>query len=452
MGHKIALINPPSPFLMDERVTPNTGLLNVATGIRNGGHDVHVFDFCGEQNYQEQMRTVSKENFDAYGFSTTSAQFFYTQDLLQILRQENPKAFAVAGGAHASSMSSLRDRLTYEERSQDKNIRALEEFDLILEGEGDFSHEEIFKKGPKWRKMPLIKNLDDVPISDRSFFDIQSYRFKINDLESTSLVTQRGCPFRCKFCCGRDIDSYRILRSFSPEKVLEELDYLHNEFGFEAFMWQDEEINLDPKKIFKLSNLLQKRNYIHRGMIRSDLSIRNPDALRALADAGFVEVGGGIESGSDKVLEAISKRSTYEMNLKTVEIVRGTGMTFKAFTMVGLPSETYDDIMLTKQWLLEANPDSFDLANLQPYPGSIIYDDSTHSTRFEGYGAEYKGQLFFDKIDFSKTPSFYKGIPGKYRCTVRTPELSAEDLIRIRDEVEIEVREKLYGQKQGVKQ
>ena len=45
-------------------------------------------------------------------------------------------------------------------------------------------------------------------------------------------MTQRGCPFQCTFCCGRNIDMYRKVRSKSPEQILEELDYLNSEFGF----------------------------------------------------------------------------------------------------------------------------------------------------------------------------------------------------------------------------
>ena len=446
MNKRIALINPPSPFLINERVTPNTGILGVATEMKKGGLDVQVFDFCGDVDYKGAMEEISREGFGVYGFSTTSAQFSYTHELLQILRRINPGALAIVGGAHASAMASLRDRMGAEERANDPNIRALEEFDLIFAGEGEQVPDQLFKPGQKWRTMPLIKDLGSVSIPDRGFFDIKSYHYTIGGLESTSLLTQRGCPFKCKFCCGRNIDTYKKLRFFSPQRVLEELDYLNGEFGFEAFMWQDEEINLSPSRVFELSRLLQKRHYTHRGMVRPDLVTNHPETLGALVDAGFVELCGGIESGSNRILKEIDKGTTAEMNLRAAEMIRGAGMTFKAFLMLGLPSETYEDIELTKKWLLQAKPDSFDLAILQPYPGSIIYDEATTSTRFEGYEVEYDGKLFFNRLDFSKSPSFYKGIPGQYKCSVRTGDLSAEDLVGIRDRLEEEVRQTLYNQ------
>lgn len=447
MNKRVALINPPSPFLINERVIPNMGLLHVATEMRKGGIDVKVFDFCGDKEYESHMEGVALERFDVYGFSTTTPQFSQTYRLLQILKKSKPKAFTVVGGPHPASMLSLRRAMTLEERSLDPNIGKLEEFDLILGGDGELSHEEIFQSGPKWREMPLIRDLDSIDIPDRSFYDIKSYHYDMDGLESTSIVTQRGCPFKCNFCCGRNIASYRISRVFSSKRILEEMDYLNGEFGFEAFTWQEDEINLNRKRVLELSKLLQKRNYLHKGLVRSDLLVRFPETAEALAESGFIEICSGIETGSDKVLRALGKGTSVETNSRAVELVKNNGMKFKAFIMLGNPTETYDDIMLTRQWLLDYKPDIFDLAIFQPYPGSLIYDDSIPSTRFEDYGYEWRGQLFLNRFDFSENSSFYKGSHGKYESSVRTEELSAEDLVRIRDDLEREVKEKLYGEK-----
>jgi len=236
---------------------------------------------------------------------------------------------------------------------------------------------------------------------------------------------------------------YKILRVHSSKRVMEELDYLNREFGFEAFMWFDDEINLDSKRLIELCKLLQKRDYKHRGFIRTDLLCKNPEVLNALVEAGFVELCAGIESGSDKVLNAINKGTSYKINMHAINMVKDKGMRFKAFTLIGNPAETYDDIMLTKKWLLEAKPDSFDITIFQPYPGSVIYDNAIPSNRYDDYKYEYEGELFFNKIDYSKNPSFYKGIPGEYDCPVRTKDLSSEELIKLRDDLEKEIKSKL---------
>ena len=118
----------------------------------------------------------------------------------------------------------------------DPNITKLEEFDLIFEGDCEKVHQEIFKKGPKWRSISLDKCLDSVAIPDRSLYDIRSYHYRMEGRDSTSLITQRGCPFKCVFCCGREIPAYKISRFVNPKRVLEEMDYLNSEFGFGAFV------------------------------------------------------------------------------------------------------------------------------------------------------------------------------------------------------------------------
>ena len=69
------------------------------------------------------------------------------------------------------------------------------------------------------------------------------------------------------------------------------------------------------------------------------------------------------------------------------------------------------------------------------------------SKRFKNYKYEYEGELFFNKIDYSKNPSFYKGTPGEYGCLVRTKDLSSEDLVKLRDDLEKEIKSKLKIEK-----
>ena len=436
MKEKIALINPPSPFLIDEKVFPNLGLLYLATQMRSDGYNIKVFDFCGDKNYKENMKKISKD-FDIYAFSSTSPQFFYTYKLFNILKKNNKKAFCVIGGAHSSSIFSLKRKLNSKE---DPNIRTLEEFDLILGGDGEVNYKEIFKQGSKWRES-ILNDIDDAPIPAREFYNLNSYHYKLNGQRATTIMTQRGCPFDCIFCCGRDVEFYRKLRQHSPEHVAEEMRYLES-IGYKAFVWFDDEININPKRLEKIADLIKDKGYIHRGFLRSDLLIKHPESLDALVDMGFVELCIGVESGSERIFELINKHTTTEVNYKAVDMIKKKGIRLKTFTMIGFPSETYEDIMKTKEWLIKARPDDFDIAMLTPYPGSPIYDDAKQSTKFKDYRWEYKG-LYFNKPDYSNQIAFQKGILGQYSCYIRTDELSSENFLKLRDDLEKEIKSKL---------
>jgi len=423
---KIVLVNPPSPFLIDEKVFPNLGIINVGTILKERGMNVEIIDLAGEKKYLDKIKEIALST-NIIGFSSTTPQFYNTFQLNKVAKETNPNLFTILGGAHASAMAYLP--LT------DPNQEGLKSFDMIFAGEGEGF---IIKEGVY--KAPLVKNIENLPIPDRSLMDITSYEYYLNGKPTTTLMTQRGCPFSCNFCSGREIEMYKKFRMNSPEKIVKELDYLNKEFGYTSFMWYDDEININIKKLFKLSKLLEKRPYIHRGFVRSDLIHKNPDSVEALANAGFVELCSGVESGSDKILKQSGKRTSVEDNKFAARKIMDSGIRYKSFTMIGHPNETYEDIMKTKKWIQEVRPDGFDITILQPYPGSIIYNKSVPSSTFLGYKYEYNG-LYFNKIDFSKNSAFFKGRAGEYESQSRTKTLTSEELIELRDEVEFELKE-----------
>ena len=269
--------------------------------------------------------------------------------------------------------------------------------------------------------------------------DIEEYNYELLGKKTTTIMTQRGCPFKCVFCSGREVEMYRRVRQHSAKRILDEVDYLNSDFGFEAFMWFDDEINTNPRRLKEIASLFKKRSYIHRGFVRSDLIVKHPKSIEDLLDIGFVELCFGVESGSDRILQIINKGTSYEMNLEAIKLMKESGMRTKVFTVIGLPDETYEDVMLTKRWLEEAKPDSFDVTILNPYPGSRIYDSAQPSTKIKGYDFEYNG-LFFNKIDFAKNDSFYKGKPGKSPCFVRTRNLFSEEIVQLKEDIEKDLR------------
>lgn len=368
------------------------------------------------------------QNEKYVGFSSTTPQFVDAYNLCRELKKERPEIKTIIGGAHPSAVYSL----LIDGKTEDVNVNPLMEFDYIVVGEGDKMDLSNLQKG--WNIQELIKDINETPIPDRKLLDINSYKYSLKGKPTTTIVTQRGCPFRCAFCSGRDIEMYRRPRSKTPEKILEELDYLNGSFEFESFMWYDDELNINPKRLIELSELLKNRNYQHRGFICSDLLVKHPETLEALAKSGFVELCSGVESGSERILKAINKRTTPEINAQAAEMIMGAGLTYKAFTIIGHPSETYKDIEKTINWIKQVKPTYFDVTIMTPYPGSTIYNKSIPSKKHKGYTREWNG-LYFNNIDFSIQRSVAKGKPGEYSCSVRTDELTSEDLVKIRDDI-----------------
>ncbi len=228
---------------------------------------------------------------------------------------------------------------------------------------------------------------------------------------------------------------YNKVRQHSVERVLEEMDELHRDYGFDSFMWYDDEINVNIGRLEKLCKELKTRSYQHRGFVTSDMIVKHPESVKWMKEAGFVKLCTGVESGSDKILNLLGKRTSYDINLNARRIIGEAGIHYEAFLMVGHPSETYEDVKQTIDWIKQAKPDDFDVNILTPYPGSKIYDKAVESYKFRGYDWEYKG-LYFNKPDYSKDESFYKGIDAQsaaFTCTDEIPEIFIH---RIRDKIE----------------
>lgn len=493
----ILLINPPSGFLIDQKVFLPLGIAYIAAHAREQEHNVRLLDLAGIDDYAEAcVDAIKSDNFDAVGITATSPQFFYANKIREVIKREKSGLKVILGGSHASMFAALRARLLNKFRQQglsgssleerlhleDPNFAALEKFDAIASGE-EKSLSLALDSSEKWIDAGVTSDVNSLPLPARDLFDVKSYlfdpngspKFKVNGKATGSLISQRGCPFTCEFCCGRDSEMYHqvrlpngALRVSSPERILAELDYMNKEFGLESFMFYDDEFNLSPQRTKELCRVLKQRNYRFRGFVKSDLLVKNPEVAAAMKEAGFNEVLTGIESGSERILSRhLHKHTSPELNYRAAMICLENGIDFKALTMLGHTSETPRDVMDTRNWILKVGNEfnnrvgpghfTFDLTVFQPYAGCPIWDRArkntySHSDQFQWVYHSRKdgnivdpqyGGIYFNKIDFATEHGFYKGIPGTYKAFIRTDHISPEQFVGLRDAIEWEVRDRL---------
>jgi radical SAM superfamily enzyme YgiQ (UPF0313 family) len=216
-------------------------------------------------------------------------------------------------------------------------------------------------------------------------------------------------------------------------------------------MLYDDELNVNTKMV-ELMNAIadaQKKEgteFRLRGFIKSQLFTDAQAA--AMYRAGFRWILTGFESGSPRILENIDKKATREENTRCVEIAKRHGLKVKALMSIGHPGESPETIRETKDWLLEVKPDDFDVTIITTYPGTPYYDRAVpHPTKKDVWVYTYEAngdKLYSYEVDYTKVADYYKGDPnGGYKSYVYTDEVSAEELVRLRDATEREVREKL---------
>ena len=277
-----------------------------------------------------------------------------------------------------------------------------------------------------------ILDVDKWPIPARHLLPIHDYKYQIAGLPATTIMTQRGCPYSCTFCCHWE--GYRKMRLRAMDNIALELEQL-KQMGFGAVMVYDDETNIVHKRTMELCEVFKNAKIKWRAFIKANLF--NEAQARAFSESGCWEVCTGVESGSDLVLRTIAKRATVADNTRSRALCREYGIRFKAFCMVGHPGENLESAYATRDWLLANAPDEFNLSLYTPYLGTPVFDKP------EAY------DLQFDKLDYSTAEYFYRGKPGEYQSHASTSALSGEELARLRDEIENEVREKLGLARQG---
>ena len=430
----VLLINPPSPFLLDDRTFPALGILTVAAELKRLGIETEVLDLAGREDYLAELRIWLGMNHypkESFAITANTPQMPYVYRILQGIRDFRAGAEVIIGGPHASFAPQHCLKLGFSQVVMDDGVEGVRQ---LVAG-----NKEKIVRGK-------LIHLDEYPLPARDAIDMSSYHYILpgTDLPATNVMGSQGCPYRCSFCSGREISFYRKYRTRSPNHILEELDFLDNYYGLRAFQFYDDEVNIQKDWLIALCEAIAFRGYKWRAFIKANL-FDDPTA-RAMAKAGCVEVCTGVESGSDRILkEIIQKETSYAINREARWVAKRHGIRFKAFCMVGNPSETREDIELTKKWLLEAKPDDFDMTILSPMPGSPIYDRAFPDeirrdfevTSFPDF------QLDFKPRDFAQEASYYKTVPGEYKSWTATPTLSSEDLEQIRDQIDTEVRSEL---------
>ncbi|MBI4971311.1 MAG: B12-binding domain-containing radical SAM protein [Candidatus Omnitrophica bacterium] len=460
----VSLIIPPSIFLLDERVFMNLGILKVAAVLEKAGYPVEVLDFSGIENYEEALRDHCRTTESRiFGVTSTTPQMPAAMKIAHAIRRELPMARLVLGGPHATLVHTafIREQKENREARATRTLRSLEEaFDVLVIGDGEEAIFEALRNDPpkivdansKQSSLFLTnQKLEELPFPARHLIDIDSYHYQIEGHRAISIIAQLGCPFACGFCGGRMSPSLRVIRTRSSDNIIEELRMLHETYGFTGFMFYDDELNVNKNMVELMNGIskLQKdlgTEFRLRGFVKSELF--NDEQAEAMYRAGFRWLLTGFESGSPQILTNINKKATRDENTRAVSIAKRHGLKVKALMSIGHPGESEKTVLETRDWLLEVKPDDFDVTIITTYPGTPYYDEALPHPTQKGiwiYTYQKSGdKLYSYEVDYNKVADYYKGDPdGGYKAYVYTDHLNAEELVKVRDFVERDVRQKL---------
>jgi len=464
MKKRICLINPPSVFLLDERVFMSLGILKIAAVLEENDYDVHMIDLSGIENYESAVLDyIEQEDMEVFGLTGTTPQMPAAYNIAQTIRKAKPHARIILGGPHVTLVSAAYKRELKLNSSQRAGIalqQLVDLFDVLVFGDGEKAVlKALDDQSPKFidaddPKSPLFltnNDLSQFPFPARHLVEVDSYHYTIDEVPALSLIAQLGCPFACGFCGGRESPSLRRIRTRPTSNIIDEVLHLYHAYNNKGFMFYDDELNVSPKMLELMDGLIEVQNRLGiefrlRGFIKSELFTE--EQAKAMYQAGFRWILTGFESGDPRILGNINKKATQEDNSRCIEIAHKHGLKVKALMSLGHPGESRETVEETRKWLLNVQPDDLDITIITTYPGTPYYDHATQDPTRSNvwiYTFEPTGdRLYSYEVNYNTTAKYYKGDPDEgYHAYVFTDYLTSKELVDCRNQLEKEVRQAL---------
>jgi len=379
---KIALVLdiPCSPGRWSSEVP--ISLLYLGASLTQAGHTVFVLDRRTFQTDKLFYAALKKTEADLIGITLYADVYTRVYKLVNEIRRFSPSARIVLGGPEASAnreeVMQVFNRVDYllvgeAERTLVRlcnNLFELDETELAsIEGLS-------FRKDGEVHHTPApapTKDIDSIPFPQRDLIkpDIwkKSYYRPGLGRPTDVILTSRGCPFKCRFCY-RLAPGYRVR---SAENVLAEIDEICGR-GAKGLIIIDDNFTVNRKRcVAILEDILEKGRELAI-KCRGRVNDVDPELLALMKKAGVRSVTFGIESGSQKVLDAMNKQTTVEQNYKAIRMVRDAGLQCYADLFLGFPGETRDTIKETSDFLMKAKPTGINMGWLYPLHGTEVYE------------------------------------------------------------------------------
>jgi len=211
---------------------------------------------------------------------------------------------------------------------------------------------------------PRIDRLDQLPMPAYDKVELDRYS---NDF---SIITSRGCPFRCVFCSTSSFHGH-IVRKHSVERVMSEVDYAI-QHGFGHILFEDDVFTVDRDRTLSICESLALKKVEWHCNTRADLL--DPDLLQRMASSGCKTLFLGVESGSQRMLDNCGKKLNLEVTRNVIRLARENGIGVEASFILGLPGENEHSILETTNYIRAIDVNILKVNILIPYPGTDIWD------------------------------------------------------------------------------
>ncbi|KJS29956.1 MAG: cobalamin-binding protein [Desulfatitalea sp. BRH_c12] len=358
------------------------GLLSIAAYLEREGHALFLQDCLGPHapaGIDATVRQILGNNPDLVGFSATTSGFWDGYELAARIKQIRPEVQVVFGGVHVSAIGG-------------RLIDDFEHIDYLCLGEGELTLSELAAGRPAreidglvWRDNGrAVVNAARAHLPDLDALPFPAYEklagfprgyslplFSYIQTPGATMVTSRGCPYRCSYC-DRSVFQQGF-RYNSPEYIYEHMRYMKTRFGVRHINIYDDLFTLNRKRIAALCERLAAQPLGVHFNCAVRVGHADDELLQMLKAAGCLMVSLGIESGDPDLLE-VHKPGVYLDDVRdTVQRIQAVGLRAKGLFMMGLPGETVASIRKTSDFVMSLALDDMNMTKFTPFHGAPVW-------------------------------------------------------------------------------
>ncbi len=384
IAHSFFLQRDPKQFERLKPYPPLTTLLAAAM-LREAGYEVALFDATFEASTEAFAATLARTGADLvlliednFNFLTKMCTESRRGDALDMI------ARARASGARVAANGP--------DASDHPELYLGAGADAVLTGEGEFVVCDLaaaFGSGTPLDAVPGLilpdlrrtlprrqqHDLDSLPLPAWDLVDAAAYRRiwrGAHGYFSWNLATSRGCPYACNWCAKPTFGRRYTQRS--AVSVAEEMRRLKAEVGPDHLWFADDIFGMTEQWIIEFAHALAERDARIPFMIQSRTNLIDPRTAEALEAAGAAEVWLGVESGSQRILDAMDKGTRVDSARLATRLLKEQGIRVGWFLQLGYPGEEWNDILLTRDLVAAGEPDDIGVSVSYPLPGTLFHE------------------------------------------------------------------------------
>ena len=368
---------------------PPLGIMYLSSVLKVIGHEVSMTDQCHPEYSDERfVDSLTRERPDMVGISFLSNMCYpAARRLSRKIKAALPDTKTVYGGVfpsiNAREIVASEHSVDIVARGEGEGI--VRDLAQGLDSLGDIPGITFRSRAGEVVETPDregIADLDSIPFPDRDGIDINyvaslplDVPAVIWDRSYTSILSSRGCPFGCSYC-NCPTFSGKKCRVRSAENVIKELEEVDGR-GYGAFTFVDDNFLLHPERATEICEGMLARGHSFRWACEGRAEPKVNEVFEKLSAAGCDLIMFGIESGSQRVLDGMNKRTKLPEIERAVAHAKKAGIGLRhGFFIVGSPGETPEEVEKTFAFAEQIEINSFNFNSLIAFRGTPLWRDA----------------------------------------------------------------------------